>query len=71
MIVAAEDGAKLAGLKPVIRDLMAGMERDLGTKLDWVAVDHFNPCHPHTHIIIRGRTDRGQDLVIAPIKCRD
>jgi len=44
VIVAAEDGAKLAGLKPVIRDLMAGMERDLGTKLDWVAVDHLTPA---------------------------
>jgi hypothetical protein len=41
------------------------MERDLDTKLDWVAVDHFNTGHPHTHIVIRGRDDRGQDLVMA------
>ena len=44
---------------------MPQMERDLDTKLDWVAVDHFNTGHPHTHIVIRGRDDRGQDLVMA------
>ncbi|MES0155953.1 DUF3363 domain-containing protein [Mesorhizobium sp. M0018] len=44
---------------------MAQMEEDLGTRLDWVAVDHFNTGHPHTHIIVRGRDDRGENLVIA------
>jgi type IV secretory pathway VirD2 relaxase len=65
LIIAAEDGAKLADLKPFIRDLMAKMEEDLGAKLDWVAVDHHNTGHPHTHVVIRGRDDRGRDLVIA------
>jgi hypothetical protein len=41
------------------------MERDLDTKLDWVAVDHFNTGHPHTHIVIRGRDRDGGDLVMA------
>ena len=41
------------------------MERDLDTKLDWVAVDHFNTGHPHTHIVIRGRDDQGRNLVMA------
>src|SRR3546814_526805 len=44
---------------------MARVEADLGTRLDWVAVDHFNTGHPHTHIMVRGRDDRGRDLVIA------
>lgn len=65
LIIAAEDGAKFADLKPFIRDLMAKIENDLGTKLDWVAVDHHNTGHPHTHVVIRGRDDRGRDLVIA------
>jgi type IV secretory pathway VirD2 relaxase len=64
-IVAAEDGAEYPDLKPMIRRLMAQAEKDLGTKLDWVAVDHFNTGHPHTHILIRGKDDRGQNLVIA------
>ena len=64
-IVSPEDSARLTDLKPVIRDLMRQMEQDLGTKLDWVAVDHFNTGHPHSHVIVRGRDENGQDLVMA------
>lgn len=64
-IVAPEDSAELADLKPFVRDLMRQMEQDLGTKLDWVAADHFNTGHPHTHIVLRGTDDEGNDLVIA------
>jgi len=39
--------------------------RSNGTKLDWVAVDHFNTDQPHTHIMLRGVDDRGENLVIA------
>jgi type IV secretory pathway VirD2 relaxase len=64
-IVSPEDSARLADLKQFVRDLLAQMERDLETKLDWVAVDHFNTGHPHTHIVIRGRDGQGRDLVMA------
>jgi type IV secretory pathway VirD2 relaxase len=64
-IVAAEDGAEYQDLKPMIRRLMAQAEKDLGTRLDWVAVDHFNTGHPHSHILLRGKDDRDQDLIIA------
>ena len=64
LIVSPEDGAQLQDLKPFIRDFMAQVERDLETKLDWVAVDHYNTGQPHTHIVIRGKDDLGQDLVI-------
>ncbi len=60
-----EDGEQYDDLKPLTRKLMTQMEEDLGTKLDWVAVDHFNTGHPHTHIVIRGRDENGQDLIIA------
>lgn len=63
-IVSPDDALEMADLKGFTRDLMAQVEKDLGTKLDWVAVDHWNTEHPHVHIIIRGRTDDGQDLVI-------
>ncbi len=64
-IVSPEEGTQYDDLKSVTRRLMTRMEEDLGTKLDWVAVDHFNTGHPHTHILIRGRDDQGKDLVIA------
>lgn len=64
-IVSAEDGADYDDLKPLTRRLMARVEADLGTRLDWVAVDHFNTGHPHSHVIVRGKDDRGKDLIIA------
>ena len=64
-IVSPEDSPRLRDLKPFVRDLMRQMEQDLDTKLDWVAVDHFNTGHPHTHVVIRGRDDQGRDLVMA------
>jgi type IV secretory pathway VirD2 relaxase len=64
-IVAPEDGDRLSDLRGFTRDVMRQMEEDLGTRLDWVAVDHFNTGHPHSHIVIRGRDDLGKDLIIA------
>ena len=65
IIVSPEDADRLPDLKENTRKLMAQMERDLGTKLDWVGVDHHNTGHPHTHIVIRGKDDRDKDLIIA------
>ncbi len=64
-IVSPEDAVDMADLKAHARELMGQMEKDLGTKLDWVGVDHWNTDNPHIHIILRGRTDDGQDLVIS------
>jgi type IV secretory pathway VirD2 relaxase len=64
-IVSPEDAVDIADLKDHARELMGQMEKDLGTKLDWVSVDHWNTDNPHIHIILRGRTDDGQDLVIS------
>ncbi|WP_247804067.1 DUF3363 domain-containing protein [Bradyrhizobium sp. 191] len=56
---------ELASLRSFTRELMDQASRDLGTRLDWVAVDHWNTEHPHIHILVRGRTDDGADLVIS------
>ena len=64
-IVSPDDALEMADLKSFTRDLAARMEKDLGTRLDWVAVDHWNTEHPHIHLIVRGVRDDGQDLVIA------
>ena len=64
-IVSAEEGVELADLRETTRDLMKAMEADLGTRLDWIAVDHHNTGHPHTHILLRGVTDDGTILNIA------
>lgn len=64
-IVSPEDGAELDDLRTYTRHLMNRMEADLGTQLDWVAVDHWNTDNPHSHLIVRGRDDTGKDLIIA------
>ncbi|EML1093764.1 relaxase/mobilization nuclease and DUF3363 domain-containing protein [Pseudomonas aeruginosa] len=64
-IVSAEDAEQLDDLRTYTRHLMSRMEADLGTRLDWVAVDHWNTDNPHTHIVLRGKDDTGKDLVIA------
>ncbi len=40
------------------------MARDMNTPLDWVAAQHWNTDNPHVHILVRGRTSAGEDLVI-------
>lgn len=64
-IVSPDDSERLADLKAYTRDLMRQAEGDLGTRLDWVAVDHWNTGHPHIHILVRGRDAQGADLVIS------
>lgn len=63
-IVSAEDAEDLHDIKRFTRVLMTRMEADLGTRLDWIAVDHWDTDNPHSHIIVRGVDQRGADLVI-------
>ena len=65
IILSPEEAGELEDLNQFTRDVMAAAERDLGTKLDWVAVNHYDTDHPHVHVVLRGRADDGKDLVIA------
>jgi type IV secretory pathway VirD2 relaxase len=65
IIVSPEDAAELTDLREYTRDLVRQMESDLGTQLEWVAVDHWNTDNPHVHLLVRGVTDQGTDLVMA------
>jgi len=69
-IVSVEDAVELEDLRGYTREFMQRMSTDLETRLDWVAVDHWDTDNPHTHIVLRGRAGegpgKGPDLVIAP-----
>lgn len=54
----------MSDLSEFTRGLVSEMEKDLGTKLEWVAADHYDTGQPHTHIVIRGKRDDGTDLVM-------
>ena len=61
LILSPEFGGKL-DLPRFTRDLMERVEKDLGTGLEWIAVEHHNTGHPHVHIVIRGVTSEGVPL---------
>lgn len=63
IIVSPEKGAVM-DLKEHARELVAQMERDLGTRLEWAAIDHHDTDNPHVHILIRGITEAGNALSI-------
>ncbi|MDZ4291244.1 MAG: relaxase/mobilization nuclease and DUF3363 domain-containing protein [Hydrogenophaga sp.] len=64
-IVSPEDAEQLDDLRTYTRHLMARIESDMGTRLEWVAVDHWNTDNPHTHVVLRGKDDTGKDLIIS------
>jgi len=65
IILAPEDGIELGDLRTFTRDLMRDVECDLGTRLKWVAVDHWDTDNPHTHLVLRDKDKTGRDLIIA------
>jgi type IV secretory pathway VirD2 relaxase len=64
LIVSPEDASRL-DLEGHARDLVASIERDLETRLEWIGIDHNNTDNPHVHILIRGSDEHGQKLEIA------
>jgi type IV secretory pathway VirD2 relaxase len=62
-IVSPEDADRL-NLRDHVRELVGQMERDLGTKLDWVAIDHHNTDDAHVHLLVRGVRENGKPLEI-------
>ncbi|MCP5392340.1 MAG: DUF3363 domain-containing protein [Sphingomonadaceae bacterium] len=63
-IVSPEDVSEMADLRAFTREMMEDMASDLDTRLDWVAVDHWNTDNPHIHVLVRGVASDGKDLVI-------
>lgn len=64
IILAPEEGERLRDLTGYTREVMARAEAELGTRFSWVAVNHHDTGHAHTHIILRGRRANGQDLIL-------
>ncbi len=62
LVINPEDGTELGDLKSFGRQLMSGVEEDLGGNLDWIAGAHFDTGRPHLHIMVRGRHSDGRSL---------
>lgn len=63
IIISPEDAGQM-DMRQHIRGLVQQVGEDLRTKLEWVAIDHHNTDHDHVHLLIRGRRDDGQVLLI-------
>ena len=61
-IILSPEKAADIDLKEHVRQLMKRIEKDLGTKLQWIAIEHYNTLHFHVHLDIRGIRDYGQEL---------
>jgi type IV secretory pathway VirD2 relaxase len=64
LIVSPERGGDIPDMTSYIREVMRRVERDLDTKLQWIAVNHHNTDNPHAHVLLRGKQPDGTDLVI-------
>jgi type IV secretory pathway VirD2 relaxase len=61
LIVSPEDAGEL-DLTDYVRRLMSAVERDLGRKLEWAAVNHYDTGHPHAHLVVRGLDREGREV---------
>ncbi|MCR9095688.1 MAG: DUF3363 domain-containing protein [bacterium] len=65
LIVSPEQAHRM-DLRLHARNLMERVSVDLGTRLDWVAIEHQNTDNSHVHIMLRGRKEDGTTLEIDP-----
>jgi type IV secretory pathway VirD2 relaxase len=63
-VIVSPEQAQQLDLREHTRRLVAAMEGDLGTRLEWAAIDHHNTAHPHVHLVVRGVRDDGRVLAI-------
>jgi hypothetical protein len=63
MILSPADGHRL-DMERYTQQFVEQVERDLGTRIDWIAVVHTNTDHHHAHILLRGRDIEGREFRI-------
>ena len=64
-IISPENGDEIDDMQNYVCRVMERVKGDLDTKLEWVSAVHYDTENPHAHVIVRGKDERGQDLVIA------
>ena len=64
MIISPENGHDIEDFRGYVRQYMGHVEKDLGTKIEWVGAVHYDTDDVHAHVIMRGVDERNRDLVI-------
>lgn len=63
IIISPEDAGEM-NLKEFTRSFISVLEKDLDTKLNWVAGNHYDTNDPHVHLLIKGMDDHGKRLLM-------
>jgi len=63
-IISPENASHL-DLNHYTKMLMERFSHDVNSKLQWLAVAHYDTDNPHVHLMVRGVDERGQDLIIS------
>ena len=63
-IISPKNGDELE-LESYIKRLMETVSKDLGTKLEWHAANHYDTDEPHSHVVVRGIDEYGKPLLIS------
>lgn len=63
-IISPQRGDEL-DLESYVKQLMETVSKDLGTKLDWHAANHYDTDEPHAHVVVRGVDNQGKPLLIS------
>lgn len=48
-----------------VEHLMQQMETDLQRPLSWLAANHYDTVHPHTHVVLRAVDDEGKEFFMS------
>ena len=65
LIISPEHGDRIEDLEGYVRSVLRDVAADLKEpRLEWMAVNHFDTGHPHTHVLVRGKRANGRDLII-------
>lgn len=63
-IISPEQGARL-DLEDYVRSVMKEVGSDLKTNLEWYGVCHHNTDNAHAHVVLGGRDEGGNPLIIS------
>lgn len=53
-------------LTALTKKFIEQLEKQTGYELSWVAAEHYDTAHPHSHILINGVDKKGKDVFFPP-----
>jgi Protein of unknown function (DUF3363) len=64
-IILSPEFADKLEMQGFARSVMDRVEEEIGDRVEWVAVAHYNTGHPHVHVAMRGVDRHGREIRLA------